>query len=73
MRDAVLRARQDIHDLRQQNAALQRQADQAGEPEIIMRLGEVLDRVAERPPPPAARLIQAKDIGKPQAFKNEES
>ncbi|CAK0870975.1 unnamed protein product, partial [Prorocentrum cordatum] len=73
MRDAVQQARQDMHDLRQQNAALQRQADQAGEPEIIRRLGEVLERVTERPPPPAAQLIQAKDTGKPQAFKNEES
>ncbi|CAK0852608.1 unnamed protein product [Prorocentrum cordatum] len=73
MRDAVQQARQDMQDLRQQNAALQRQADQAREPQIIRRLGEVLERVAAPPPPPPAQLIQAKDTGKPQAFKNEEA
>ncbi|CAK0843171.1 unnamed protein product [Prorocentrum cordatum] len=40
MRDAAQQDRQDIHDPRQQKAAPQRQADQAGEPEIIRRLGE---------------------------------
>eukprot|EP00959_Pyramimonas_sp_CCMP1952_P153005 3200670-Pyramimonas_sp.AAC.1 len=60
-----------------QNEELRQQAQQnqhAGGPEIIGRLGEVVERL--NPPEQAAQrvpqLIQAKDIGKPPIFKNEE-